>query len=121
MTVSLMGGMAPEDQITPKSNIYRLPEMYAASLPPKWAIDTGNLGSGPRTTDGKIYGAFYFPKAAELAPIKGTYFGENTMPDLLDVATGVPLLYFRIGGGTGSPASYTGKDGGSTSLEQNPC
>ncbi len=57
-------------------------------------IDVNNIGGG--SFCGHIYGAFYSPKATELAAVKGTVDPDNNMFKFVDVVSGVPILYYRF-------------------------
>jgi prepilin-type N-terminal cleavage/methylation domain-containing protein len=56
-------------------------------------VDKNAVGSGPLTTAGQTYGAFYPSKAEEVALVEG------------DASYGLTLLYFRARGGWQRPAA----------------
>ena len=59
-------------------------------------IDLDAVGSGPLTKGGTSYGAFYSPKPDELALVTGTWGGSNSVPEIIDATTGVPILYYGV-------------------------
>lgn len=56
-------------------------------------VDKSKIGSGPKTSSGRIYGAFYSPKSGELQDDLSN--PTTVMPSLVDPVNGVLLLYFR--------------------------
>lgn len=95
MVASLMGGMNAK-------KAWKLP----GTDPERW-LDPEAVGAGPISDKGRNFGAFYSPKPAELAVIKGTT-GEgddNPMPEFIDETNGLPLLYYRASNGKPRPVS----------------
>ena len=57
------------------------------------------IGTGPKSTNAQVYGAFYSPKPDELGSVSYTRWptmgDANQVPALLDTVSGLPILYFR--------------------------
>jgi len=80
------------------------------------AIYPDDQGNGPLTSGGRRYGAFYSPKAGELAIATGTMPSDNDFEDLVDPASAMPILYYRANpagqGPAGTWADGNGAPGG---------
>lgn len=62
-------------------------------LTPEVRIDVDKIGTGE--TRGKQYGPYYSPKPEELVAITGTFGNQNTVVELVDIWSGMPILYYR--------------------------
>lgn len=80
-------------------------------------FDEDALGSGPSVRSGRTYDAFYSPDSSELAEVQGDI--DNGLPELVDVSTGMPILYFRKQPGGTVPVTADPSDGGAYSLAGN--
>lgn len=69
-------------------------------------VDLGRFGEGPRASSGRTYGAFYSPSQDELLMPEEDLPGSDrhpgsAVPDLVDKASGMPILYYRAIGSSG--------------------
>jgi type II secretory pathway pseudopilin PulG len=91
LVCSLLGTIVPTPQAGPNKFIPSgAPASFTAGA--GHAIDLDRVGPGP-SVNGRVYGAFWSAKAGELAAVTG--LNSNPMPEIVDIRTGVPLLYYR--------------------------
>jgi prepilin-type N-terminal cleavage/methylation domain-containing protein len=71
----------------------------------------------PLTVNDRIYhGAYYAPEQELLVPVTGTVGIDNIYPDILDRASGMPILYFRKEASAGANALPVTSDSPSTGM-----
>lgn len=81
---------------------------------PALYADLDAIGAGPVSPSGRAYGAFYSPKPDELGEAVKTYkqSATNGVPELLDISSKIPILYFRTVGNESLPPVGVGYSGG---------
>jgi len=100
LVLSLLGRVVPDAAATASFDPANAPATFTPNT-----IDLDQVGAGPEDSAGRKFGAFYSPKAGELAKVTGTT-GANVDPgmfELVDPNTGVPILYYRNLGRAGVP------------------
>ena len=97
LTLSLLGQVVPDSGV---SSPYDPNSTLSSS---NLAIDLDAIGDGPRVDSGRVYGAFYSPSPDELQVIQASNGDPNSMPELVDPHTGVPILYYRATPGRSAP------------------
>lgn len=86
LVVSLLGRVSS----TSVSGGFQIP-----SLSPTAIVDVNNIGAGPKTSV-RTFDAYYAPKAKELQTITGDVGNDNNkVPEFIDPAGGMPILYWR--------------------------
>lgn len=97
LLLSLMGGVVERDEA-------QAPYQPIATMGSR-VVDLKRITPAE---GGAAYGAYYQPRPGELGPIRGVWQGpDNDMPELLDAASGWPLMYLRPQAGGRVPISFT--------------
>lgn len=104
LVISLLGRVVPSGATTPMAPAPGVPMIPAGN------VDVDLVGTGPRTTGGATYGAFYSPKPEELAAVNHAAHNPNNMPELVDASSGMPILYYRANGNSSTPVAFWGTD-----------
>ncbi len=65
------------------------------TLPTGYHVDLDAVGAGPMGPTGRPREAFYTPKNKELVVVEGAK-NDNDMPEFVDPASGMPVLYYRL-------------------------
>lgn len=114
LTLSLMGGIVndytstlyPTGPDTIRHNYLGL--RFSSGT---YAIYVPNIGQGPRSASGEVYAPFYSAKPNELAKIQGVNFNGypnlgDSIPELIDPISNMPLLYYRAIDAANYPVVY---------------
>lgn len=88
LVLSLMGQVNDESGV--KINLTGFPP-----FPTGYGVNPDYVGSGPLGPTGRVIDPFYIPKANELVAVSGAK-NDNNMPEFVDPASGMPLLYYRM-------------------------
>jgi type II secretory pathway pseudopilin PulG len=89
LLLSLCGGITKTNPGANAATITAPPASFTG-----FYVDRTAIGTGPSTTAGRQYGAFWTAKTSELAD-PGVVGGLTPVPDIVDGNNGTPLLYFR--------------------------
>lgn len=100
VVVSLMGGAVDSGG-----------DMSVSGASATLRIEFDNVGDGPEI-NGKQYGAYYAPKAGEMAKMSGAANTNNQMPEIITAESQVPILCFRADRSGTSPAGQKPSNGG---------